>query len=65
MLISTFPSPDSVASTSKYVGSIDLTPVGLIPGPKTLTLEASYAGFILTFHGLLLIGLPPYVMSIV
>ena len=59
MLTETSPSPASEASISKYVGSIDLTPEGLIPGPKTLTLDASDDGLILTLNGLLLIGFPP------
>lgn len=41
---------------------MDLTPVGLIPGPNTLTFDASNAGLILTLYGDLATGLPPNVM---
>ena len=65
MLTSTFPSPASDASISKYVGSSARIPVGSIPGPDTLTLLASAAGSILTLNGLLGIGFPPNVILIV
>ena len=59
ILISTFPSPASEASTSKYVGSSDFTPSGLIPGPVTLTLDASDEGLTFTLNGLRGMCFPP------
>lgn len=59
MVTSGSPFPALVASISKYVGSLHLTLSGSTPGPKTLTLDPSADGIILTLAGDLGTGLPP------